>query len=99
MCFNDFVATAAIGRLRELGIDTPRDVSVIGFDDMSYLAYARPHQTTLAIPYEQMGASAAELILRLVQEPDAPIRHVVLPEKLIVRESTAPPPGEPSPAL
>lgn len=91
VCFNDFVATAAIGRLRELGLETPRDVSVVGFDDMSYLAYARPHQTTVHIPYEEMGAEAAELVLRRVETPDAPTRHVVLPEKLIARDSTARP--------
>jgi len=91
VCYNDFVATEAIGWLRAHGLEVPRDVSVTGCDNMAYLAFSLPRQTTLDLPYEQMGATAAQMILERIESPDLEVRHVVLPEKLVARDSTAPP--------
>lgn len=91
VCFNDNVAMWAICELRARGLEVPRDVSVVGFDDMSYLDWITPKLTTMRLPYEQMGAEAARLVLGRLDAPDLPPRAVVLPEKLIVRESTGAP--------
>lgn len=88
VCFNDNVAMWTIGELRAKGIEVPRDMSVVGFDDMSYLDWVRPRLTTVRLPYEEMGAEAARLVLSRLDDLDAPPRAVVVPEELIVREST-----------
>jgi LacI family transcriptional regulator len=50
-----------------------------------------PPLTTIRIPHYAIGASAAELLLERLQQPDAPVRHVVLEPHLVVRSSTAAP--------
>jgi len=91
LCFNDNVATWAICELRSKGLEVPRDVSVIGFDDMSYLDWMTPKLTTMRLPYEEMGVEAARMVLERLDAPHLPTRHIVLQEQLMVRESTAPP--------
>jgi len=58
---------------------------------MTYVGWITPKLTTMRLPYEEMGAEAARLILERLDTPQLPTRHIVLPEQLIVRESTAPP--------
>ena len=50
-----------------------------------------PPLTTIRIPHYEIGASAAELLLERLQQPDAPARHVVLAPQLVVRGSSAAP--------
>lgn len=84
----------AVGVLRaafELNFHVPRDLSVMGFDDIPLAFHMIPRLTTLAQPTEKIGQTAAALLLRKIQEPDAPSETIMLPTQLVVRESTAPP--------
>lgn len=90
VAFNDVSAIGAISALREAGLQVPRDVSVIGFDDIQAAAFQNPGLTTVRQPLRKMGEVAAEtLILRINDPKSSPKRTVVEPE-LVIRESTAP---------
>lgn len=91
---NDLVALGVLDGLSEQGIDCPRHVSVVGFNDMPYLARIRPALTTVALPKREMGVHAARLLMeRIDGSVQSDARLVLLPCPLIVRGSTAPPPA------
>lgn len=89
--FNDVSAIGAIEALRHHGLDVPREVSVVGFDDIQNAAYHRPQLTTVRQPLKKMGMIAAEALLRRVARPDDDSypRQIVLEPELVVRKSTA----------
>ena len=90
--FNDVSAIGAIEALRSAGLEVPGDVSVVGFDDIQNAAYHRPQLTTVRQPLQQMGAIAAETLLRRIGRPDDDSypRRIVIEPELVVRKSTAP---------
>jgi LacI family transcriptional regulator len=63
ICMNDRLAFGAYQALAEAGLRIPQDVSVISFDDDAIAAWLRPGLTTAALPHEQMGRRAVELLL------------------------------------
>jgi LacI family transcriptional regulator len=89
---NDLLALGCIDALREAGLDCPRDVSVVGFNDMDWSERFAPPLTTVRVPHHRLGIAAADLLLERLADAAADVRHVVLPVELIVRGSTAPPP-------
>ena len=88
---NDLIALGCYDVFTERDIDCPRDVSVVGFNDMPFLDKLRPPLTTVAVPHQQIGAEAARLLLDSIADPSRPARSVLLPLSLVVRGSTAPP--------
>jgi LacI family transcriptional regulator len=99
---NNFIAFGALRALREAGLAIPADVSVVVFDDLPPGWVLDPFLTVVAQPAYEIGRQAAELLLqRLVGEASDGPRSIVLPNELIVRRSTAPPPpdrtGHPEP--
>jgi LacI family transcriptional regulator len=90
---NDLMALGCIDALRAAGLDCPRDVSVVGFNDMDWSERFSPPLTTVRVPHHRLGIAAADLLLERLADPHAPARHVVLPVELIVRGSTAEPVG------
>lgn len=90
VAFNDLVALGVLGRLGELGIRVPDDISVAGFDDIPSAGFLRPPLTSVRLPLVDLGMQAWHVLQRRLdkQPPGAPVR--LLPE-LVVRESTAPP--------
>jgi DNA-binding LacI/PurR family transcriptional regulator len=86
---------AAISMLRllwEAGISVPKDLSVATFSNSYPVAEVIPPLTVMALPTEDMGRTAAEMVLEQIQTAGAaPPRRAVLKETLIVRKSTAPP--------
>lgn len=90
-CFNDMTAFGAISALREAGLQVPRDVSVIGFDDVLFAASSHPPLTTIRQPLRQMGQMAASTLLGMIRgdgEMAAGSVITVYPE-LVVRKSTS----------
>jgi LacI family transcriptional regulator len=90
---NDLLALGCIDALREAGLDCPRDVSVVGFNDMDWSARVWPPLTTVRVPHHELGMAAADLLLERLGDPQAEVRHVVMPVELVVRGSTAEPAG------
>ena len=88
-----FAATdeLAIGALRVLadeGIRVPKDVSVIGFDDIDIAQYITPRLTTISQPLTEMGEKTALALHRQIIGENTGEEEIILPHKLIIREST-----------
>ena len=91
--FNDNSAIGAMRALQDAGLHVPRDVSVVGFDDVPSAAYHTPSLTTIRQPLRKMGMIAAEALLkRLACDADDPGNFIQVEPELIVRESTGPAP-------
>ena len=88
---NDLMALGCYDVFALSGIDCPRDISVVGFNDMPFSDRFNPPLSTIRIPQYEIGSSAAELLLERLQQPEAPPRQIVLRPELIVRRSTAAP--------
>ena len=87
---NDEMALGLIYRLHQSGIECPRDISVIGFDDIPMSAYLSPPLTTMRQPRQQIGEVATRALINIIEGnslADAPV-HIVLKAELVVREST-----------
>jgi LacI family transcriptional regulator len=91
VCFNDVVAFGAMLGLRRRGIEPGRGFAVVGCDDIAEAALWMPGLTTVAIDSTGIGMAAAEMLLKRMEDHDAPPRRVVLQPKLVVRESSCPP--------
>jgi len=89
---NDLAAAGAIRAIREAGLDVPRDISVVGFNDLSTVAPTAPSLTTLHLPLHAMGMAAAERLLAQIQGRMAFNDPVIVPVTLLVRGSTGPAP-------
>ena len=90
---NDLMALGCYDVLDLRGIPCPGEISVTGFNDMPFADHFRPPLTTVRIPHYELGARSAELLLELLQDPEALPTQELLEPELIVRESTAPPPA------
>ena len=74
---------------RSLGLECPRDLSVIGFNDMMFAEEFTPPLTTVRVPTLEMGRAAARLLLQMIQTGELSPPSVQLPVSLVVRGSTA----------
>ena len=90
ICGNDLMALGAMEALAERGKRIPRDISVIGFDDIPDAARAPVPLTTMGQPVEDLGRQAAELLLDLVEKKPVKNRQRLLKTELVVRASTGP---------
>jgi DNA-binding LacI/PurR family transcriptional regulator len=90
MCDDDILAAGLYLAARERGLRVPKDLSVVGFDDMDFARVLEPPLTTVALDAEQLGASSFEL-LEARMAGKRVRRRVVLPAELLVRGSTGPP--------
>ncbi|MEZ5115361.1 MAG: LacI family DNA-binding transcriptional regulator [Candidatus Nanopelagicales bacterium] len=88
---NDQLAIGTFQAARDLKRRCPRDLSVVGYNDMPFMDLVEPSLTTVRVPQHDIGSEAARLVLSLLLEPgSAPIKQVRLTPELIVRGSTAP---------
>jgi LacI family repressor for deo operon, udp, cdd, tsx, nupC, and nupG len=86
---NDEMAMGAIVALKALGLSVPRDVSVVGFDDIDFAAAYDPPLTTVRQPRFEMGRVAMSLLDGRLRGSESVVEPVFLPTTLIVRDSTA----------
>ena len=87
---NDLLALGALGRLAELGIDVPGQISVAGFDDIQTAALTAPRLSTVRLPLHEIGRRGFEYAARIL-EGGRPAREI-LPTELVLRDSTGPAP-------
>jgi DNA-binding LacI/PurR family transcriptional regulator len=106
LCFSDVLAFTVMDVAGELGLAVPDHLSVVGFDDSPAAARSTPPLTTVRQDIEAKGRTAAAALVSTItgsrsRTPGSPsaasrrkrVRHTVLPTELVVRQSTAPPPG------
>ncbi|MGH6859479.1 MAG: LacI family DNA-binding transcriptional regulator [Phyllobacterium sp.] len=91
VCFNDVVAFGAMLGLRSRGLTPGADFSVVGFDDIAEATLWRPALTSVAVARETVGKTAVHLLLRRIEEFDAPVETILVRARLIIRDTTAPP--------
>ena len=90
--FNDNIAIGAIQAARARGLRVPEDISIVGFDDVEHATIVTPMLTTVRQPLAEMGRTAVSLLNRLLERQHFETLHIELATRLVVRESTAPPP-------
>jgi DNA-binding LacI/PurR family transcriptional regulator len=95
LAMSDAMAIGAMRALRDLGLDVPGDVSVVGFDDIDLAPHVDPPLTTVHQPIRRKGEEAVRLLLSVVEKHPAKAEHRRLDTRLIVRGSTGPPPAAP----
>jgi len=88
---SDLQAFGVYQALRALGRVAPRDVSVVGFDDVPSAARASPPLTTIRQPLGEMGRVATSMLLRLLSDKPLDTMRVELATTLLPRASCAPP--------
>ena len=89
-CANDLLALGVLQAMYGAGVSVPRDLAIVGYDDIEFAAGAAVPLTSVRQPAVEMGRSAAELLLEEVGE-DADThthQHIVLQPELVVRESS-----------
>lgn len=89
---NDVCALGVQDAASELGLSMPGDISLLGCDDIALAHLRRISLSTLRLPKREMGAAAAELLMRRIQSKrPSTLREIIIPTKLVLRESCAAP--------
>lgn len=90
LCANDMLAVGAMKALREHRLHIPKDISLIGINDMETVRYLDPMLTTVNIPLEEMGKHTAKLLIDRIEGGHKLPVKLLIPNSLICRESCAP---------
>jgi DNA-binding LacI/PurR family transcriptional regulator len=86
---NDLEALGVLDAARSLGIDVPRELSVVGFDDAIQAISAAPRLTTVKQPLAEIGSTAVDVLLQLLSGRTLTTHRLELATELVVRESTS----------
>lgn len=86
--FNDLLALGALRALKENGIKVPKEVEVIGFDDLNFSKYLYLSLSSVSIPKKTMGNMAFRALLDHIENPKAPYTKKVLESRIVYRETT-----------
>ena len=89
MCGNDVQAVGAIKMARSLNLRIPEDVSITGFDDLEIATVVEPGVTTVHVPHQTMGQTAADVLLAQMYAPGSH-KRIKLPTYVVERESLGP---------
>jgi DNA-binding LacI/PurR family transcriptional regulator len=87
---NDLMALGAMQEFRAAGLRIPRDISIIGFDDIAFATLADPPLTTICLPRMELGRRAVEALIATIEHPDRQGVEIHIPTYLVVRSSSAP---------
>jgi LacI family repressor for deo operon, udp, cdd, tsx, nupC, and nupG len=86
-CFNDMMALGAMRAAIEMGIDVPKQLSIVGFDDLLFAEYTTPQLTTIRQPQKQIGETAMQVLTKILKGNKVP-QDSIIPTQLIVRSSS-----------
>ncbi|MFQ5592960.1 MAG: LacI family DNA-binding transcriptional regulator [Anaerolineae bacterium] len=86
---NNLLTIGALKAIQARNFTIPDDVALAGFDEMRWASLVRPGLTVVEQPTYELGRTAAELLLKRLEDPARSIREVILKGKLIVRQSCA----------
>ena len=82
---NDLMALGALRAAAEFDRVVPRDLAVVGFDDIELASFTSPPLTTIAQPKSDLGRLAVEWLIEHIADKTRPARRELLPTRLIVR--------------
>ncbi len=92
-CMNDLTAVGAMHAAHQAGLQVPDDLSVIGYDDIEMAAYSQPPLTTIRQPTLDIGRTAAQRLIEMVEGAEETVEAVSLPPRLVERQSVGFGPG------
>lgn len=92
LCVNDTAAIGVLEGLAAAGVRVPAEMSVVGYDDLQFARRLAPPLTTVRQPSYQLGQAAAQLLLD-EERVDHTHREITFQPSLVIRSSTAAPPG------
>ena len=90
---NDLMALGAMQEFKASGLQIPKDISIVGFDDISFASLAEPALTTVCSPRVEIGRRAFEALALTMDKPHQRGVEIRIPTFLVERNSTAPPPA------
>jgi LacI family transcriptional regulator, repressor for deo operon, udp, cdd, tsx, nupC, and nupG len=93
VCANDLMALGVVRAARARGLDVPRDVSVVGYDDSTLIAFVDPPLSTVRQPVIEMGVAAVNALFDKIHNVAVPSTEVLFRPELVVRASTGPAPS------
>ena len=85
---SDELAVGALNALLDNRINVPKDISIAGYDDTRIASMIRPSLTVIKQPIYDMGAVAARIIVKLIDNQDVEEKYIILPHTLIERQSS-----------
>lgn len=87
--FSDFVALGIMQALREKGIKVPKDMAVVGYDDIAFASCLEVPLTTVMMPKREMGRKAVEILVKKIEQKGTVGRwQVEMPVELVIRKSS-----------
>jgi LacI family transcriptional regulator len=86
---NDMMAIGFLRSALDMHLKIPEELSIIGFDDLELCMYLYPALTTFAQPKAEIGEKAIQLLLDRIENPKLPLREILIPPSLVIRESTS----------
>jgi len=87
-CGNDFIAIGIMHYLNEKGIKIPEDISIFGFDNISWAAFPSVQLSTVSQPSVEIGRSAASFMLARIKNPEIPPQTALLHGNIVLRTSS-----------
>lgn len=93
IAINDLLAIGALRAAVDSGLQVPKHISFVGYDDIPMANYFAPRLTTVTKDAQTLGSKAFEILLARIQNPDLPRQQVYTPARFIIRESTGPAPA------
>lgn len=89
-CACDLMAVGAMKLATERGLNVPKDLSVLGFDDVEIARMYNPSLSTVRQPFEEKGKLSIETLIKMIEDKDSykPFTSHILTHELIIREST-----------
>jgi LacI family transcriptional regulator len=89
---NDLLAIGAVRAAVDLGLQVPKDISFVSYDNIPMADYLVPRLTTVTKDALTLGRKAFEILLARIQDPNLPRQLILSPARFIIRESTGPAP-------
>lgn len=88
LCINDSVTPGALKQISTRGLKIPEDISVVAIGSSETLDLYQPALTTIKISVTQIGQTAAQMLIRMIEGAPCPERHIIIPSELVIRDST-----------
>lgn len=86
---NDMMAIGALRRAKSLKVHIPEDISLVGFDNISFASAVSPSLTTISQPIQELSRQAVSILINKIQNRDdvQPAKKILLDPELVIRES------------
>jgi DNA-binding LacI/PurR family transcriptional regulator len=86
----DEMAMGTVSAIWRLGLNVPNDISVVGFDDISHASMIAPSLTTIHQPIDEIARISVKHLIEKIDDPETAPINIVLPTRLVVRETCKP---------